>query len=185
MSDQSLTLDQEFDLDLSQQRYMAKMLALGVRNGLEDLHCDGAFSDSEAPRLNRAVRNRIFEVLAAVAIGYSQDEEGKAATAFDWLFTSYPTSEDGDIYFGIAPFAVERAIEEFAKETTTPTAMPDRMTEVGRKALIETADMFRRFGRDGEADEEASFGVRWMDMSLPSYWKEPVPGADLLDALGI
>jgi hypothetical protein len=44
----------------------AKLIALGARNGTEDLHVAGAFSDRQAPALNRSLRGRIYEVLVAL-----------------------------------------------------------------------------------------------------------------------
>ncbi len=51
-----------FDLD----GMWAKLIALGARNGAEDLHVAGAFSDRQAPALNRRLRGRIYEVLIAL-----------------------------------------------------------------------------------------------------------------------
>src|ERR1700689_780857 len=51
-----------FDLDAM----WAKLIALGARNGTEDLHVAGAFSDRQAPALNRCLRGRIYEVLIAL-----------------------------------------------------------------------------------------------------------------------
>lgn len=45
----------------------AKVIALAARNGVEDLHADGAFSDKQAPALNRRIRSRIYEVLGCDA----------------------------------------------------------------------------------------------------------------------
>jgi hypothetical protein len=37
-------------------KHWAKVFALGVRNGVEDLHAGGAFDDGQAPLLNRLTR---------------------------------------------------------------------------------------------------------------------------------
>jgi len=44
---------------------IAKMIAVAARNGVEDLHADGAFSDQQAPLLNQRIRSRIYELLVA------------------------------------------------------------------------------------------------------------------------
>lgn len=61
--------------------------------------------------------------------------------------------------------------------------MRDAMLAAGPAALVKTVDLLRRYGRDGEDDAQASFGARWMDMCLPSYWEEPVLGDELLEVL--
>ena len=44
---------------------LAKMIALAARNGVEDLHANGAFSDLQAPALNSRLRGRVYELLIA------------------------------------------------------------------------------------------------------------------------
>jgi hypothetical protein len=36
---------------------------LALRDGAENMHADGAFEDSDAPALNRALRNALYEAL--------------------------------------------------------------------------------------------------------------------------
>lgn len=47
----------------------AVVFAVLVRNGVEDLHADGAFDDSQAPALNRLVRQELFQAFASARTG--------------------------------------------------------------------------------------------------------------------
>lgn len=52
--------DENADFDV----VIATMIALAARNGVEDLHAAGAFSDEQAQALNRRIRGRIYEFQA-------------------------------------------------------------------------------------------------------------------------
>jgi hypothetical protein len=54
-------------LDVAAQQ--AVLAAVLVRNGVEDLHADGAFDDGQAPILNRLVRQEMFQACTSAEIG--------------------------------------------------------------------------------------------------------------------
>jgi hypothetical protein len=44
----------------------AMVIAMAARNAVEDLHAGGAFTDQQAPALNRRLRNRVYAVTLAL-----------------------------------------------------------------------------------------------------------------------
>lgn len=98
--------------DDAQDRMWAKLLALGVRNGVEDLHASGAFTDDQAPAFNRLVRDRVYEALAVLrAAGDTEPDD----PMMDWVVAHFdPEADDG--VSAAAPNACEDAIEAFAAE---------------------------------------------------------------------
>lgn len=66
--------------DLGPDRFLAAYLATGARNGVEDLHASGAFTDAEAPTFNRAMRQALYE--AWVALRESANEQRANAQSF-------------------------------------------------------------------------------------------------------
>jgi hypothetical protein len=56
---------------------IAMIVALAVRNGVEDLHAEGVFSDAQAPDFNRGVRNGLYEALVAHKEARAEPERGE------------------------------------------------------------------------------------------------------------
>jgi hypothetical protein len=84
-----------FSGDDAQDRLWAKVLALGVRNGVEDLHAAGAFDDAHAPAFNRIARSRIYEALAVLRAAGAADVDPDSPI-MDWITEHFdPEPDDG------------------------------------------------------------------------------------------
>jgi hypothetical protein len=71
----------------------AKLLALGVRNGVEDLQAARAFEDTQAPAFNRLVRERIYEALAVLRAAVDVEHDSPVT---DWVVEHFdPEPDDG------------------------------------------------------------------------------------------
>lgn len=150
--------------DDAQDRMWAELLALGVRNGVEDLHASGAFTDDQAPAFNRLVRDRVYEALAVLrAAGDAEPDD----PMMDWVVEHFdPEADDG--LSAAAPNACEDAIEAFAAEHGLGDDATAELVEAGLAGLYETIDYFLRLG-----DEDALRALTFMLLSLPDYWEEP------------
>jgi hypothetical protein len=63
-----------------------KVIALAARNGVEGLHAQGAFSDEQAPALNRRLRGYAYEVLIAIRrLDASRDDDRFTAYLLDLI----------------------------------------------------------------------------------------------------
>lgn len=60
-------MDSSTSTDADTNVVIAKLIALAARNGVEDLHAKGAFSDRQAPALNRLLRGWIYEFFLATS----------------------------------------------------------------------------------------------------------------------
>jgi hypothetical protein len=154
-------------------RQTAKLFALAVRNGVEDLHAEGAFDDREASRLNSAIRGRIYEALLAIDAAGSGDE-ARADAATDWLIAHADLSVE-DPLCGALPQAAERGIREFGASAGKSPGTVEAMVAAGRSELLEAIAMY---GRTVMGDEVAGRELGVLLAMVPDYWEEPkvLPG---------
>src|ERR1700691_1320689 len=96
---------------------LAQMISLAARNGVEDLHANGAFSDLQAPALNSRLRGRVYELLIATRHRNSSRRRDPFTAYADDLAPGYTGSHAAAALQG----AIARAVDEFtAAETIEP-----------------------------------------------------------------
>jgi hypothetical protein len=124
-------------LDLPAQH--AVIAAVTVRNGVEDLHADGAFDDDQAPTFNRLVRQEFFQAFSSVTT--SDDPRhvdylvGLAEDASDLV-------EDDDFRMLCLTGAAARAVASFGEiEQIGPSAL-SALTDAAQQSVLGLDDEF-------------------------------------------
>lgn len=172
------TPDPEMPSEQDADAIFAKMIAVAARNGVEDLHTDGAFSDQQAPALNRRVRGRIYEVLIAVRRGdLSRDDD---------LFTDYLWKLAGDHQRDLARAAVQgavaKAVDEFAGVETIDSDIARQLRQAAiKEALFAFETLLQLHRGDPEARKDVAYWL-WL---VPDYWEEPVVSPEFQTVLDI
>jgi hypothetical protein len=161
---------------------IAKTIALAARNGVEDLHVAGAFSDRQAPSLNRRIRGRIYELLVATRRrDLSRDTEPLTMYVDDLA-----QGHKGGHAVAALQGAVGRAVDDFAAAEAIDTATATKLRKAAIKGAVEGYKTVTRLSLSRSKDEERDhFAVEFWLRSIPSYWEEPVVSPEfqkLLDA---
>ncbi|MDX6670917.1 MAG: hypothetical protein QOI91_1280 [Solirubrobacteraceae bacterium] len=149
----------------------AMMLALGARNGVEDLHASGAFEDEDAPLLNGALRRHLYGAL--VALTYSTNTRHPHRRWFeDFLLDVAGAAPEGDGPEQALPplrGACVLAVQEFAEAI--------RLGHTARVALARSAvngmeDHYRVMaGTSGVGADPSALG--FVIAAIPGYWERP------------
>jgi hypothetical protein len=162
---------------------VARMIALAARNGVEDLHASGAFSDRQAPALNRRIRGRIYEMLAANRLRDARRDNDP--------FSKYVNDleDQGKRPFAGLRGAVGRAVDDFA---VAEAIDPDTAAKLKKEAIKGAVEAWRTSSRlslgRSKDEEKDSFAVNWWLRCIPDYWEEPEVSADfqkLLDSIEV
>ena len=146
---------------------LAKIIALTARNGVETLHAEGAFSDRQAPALNRRLRGRIYEFLIAL--------ERCDPDSDDEPFIRYLRELAGNDYivpaFAALRALVGRAVDDFAVAEGIDKKVAAALKReaaagagLGFKTWLEL--------RHGQAETQRAIAY-WGGM-VPDYWEDPV-----------
>ncbi len=148
----------------------AKTIALAARNAVEDLHAQGAFTDEQAPALNRRLRDHAYEALIAIRwVGRDQDEDAFTACLLDLI-----DDWEHDPLRAALRSAITNAVREFAdaKGFDAETAM--RLEHAAVDGALEVVDLYDRLG-----EREARWQLAFLISSIPSYWEPPQLKASL------
>jgi hypothetical protein len=170
-----LTTDPDYNATL------AKMIALAARDGVEDLHADGAFSDRQAPSLNRRIRGRIYEVLTATRLGNPHQDDDPLAEYVRDLAHGHKGGRASAALQG----AVARAVDDFADAEAIDRDTARKLREAAVNAALVAYKTVDRLSRSKSKDEEDRQAVEYWLMRIPAYWEEPVVSPEfqkLLDA---
>jgi hypothetical protein len=147
----------------------AKVIALGARNGVEDLHANGAFSDAQAPALNRRMRSAVYELLVAMrALGTTADD----APLVEFLATRMEEWDD-DPLVATLPGALGEAVHDFAAEADIAPSVADKLEAAAVAGAHEAAELYANAG-----DPEKLQGVGFLVPSIPEYWEPPDVGPE-------
>jgi hypothetical protein len=163
---------------------LAKMLALAARNGVEDLHSGDAFSDRQAPALNRRIRGRIYELLIAMhRRDYDRDDD-----RFGKYIDNLARGHRGGQMTAALQGAVGQAVDDFAAVEAIDPTTAMKLRKVAIKSAVEAYKTVTRLSLGRTKDEERDhFAVEWWLRSVPKYWEEPEVSPEfqkLLDASG-
>lgn len=122
-------------LALSPEARQAVILAVLVRNGVEDLHAAGAFEDSQAPTFNRLVRQELYQAEVAASVKGDMEQD-----ALDYLLTlaeaAHPDAGD-DMELMCLSGAVAYAVEKFAEAEGVDEPTWDALTEAAQLAVLD------------------------------------------------
>lgn len=146
----------------------AMTIAVAARNAVEDLHADGAFSDEQAPALNRQLRNRAYEVLLAAQLlaetGYDDQLVG---------FLADRAALDGSVGEITAPIAAMRgAIREAVRDFASSEYLAKPAAQALETAAVEGAtDAFKAL-RSLDSRESAK-EISYLARRIPVYWELP------------
>jgi hypothetical protein len=141
---------------------------MAARNWVEELHVAGAFSDSQAPTLNRAIRNRVYEVLKA----WRRCNPKRKGNRFNAYLNELATDPDEEWPRSAVSGAVARAIREFAAAEHVQPAIAAELQEVAaagaQSAIAELLD----------SDQDAQRRIAWLVYMLPDYWEPCMIGEE-------
>jgi hypothetical protein len=154
----------------------AKALALGARNGVEDLHAGpaGCFTDDQAPGFNRAMRARLYEALVALRLSFSD-----ATPNHDWfeqfvLELLHEEDADREPFQAALTGACRAAAREFATGIGLSADRTERFEQAAIGGMLEHLEIIERASQDEGAARKATL----MLTMIPSYWDDPAPSAE-------
>jgi hypothetical protein len=149
---------------------IAKVIALATRNGIEDLHANGAFSDRQAPALNRRIRGRIYELLIANRLRDASRNDDPFSQYIDHLAEGH---KGGHIVAALQG-AISRAVDDFATADAIERDTAAKLCTAATKAAVEAWKTINRLSLHRSKDEKKDqFAVGWWLSSIPDYWEEP------------
>jgi hypothetical protein len=149
---------------------------VAARDGVEDLHAAGAFTDQQAPSLNRRVRGRIYEALIATGRRDSRLPSDPFTAYVDNFADRYKGSHGTAAIKG----AVAQAVDDFAAAEAIDSTIARQLREAAIKGAMEAYTIVRRLdmGRtQNEQDDQAAVSY-WINR-IPKYWEEPEVGPEL------
>lgn len=156
--------------EIDNNALLAKLIALAARNGVEDLHAAGAFTDRQAPSLNRRLRGRVYELLIATRYRDSSRRRDPISAYVDGLASEYAGSRAKAALQG----AVARAVDGFAAAETINPDVARQLREAAIKGALAAYKTVSRLSRGKSKDEDRDrAGVEFWLKSIPDYWEEP------------
>lgn len=163
-------MPEQASTDTDYDAVLAKVIALAARNGVEDLHAAGAFSNQQAPSLNRRLRGRVYELLIATRHRDSNWRHDPFTAYVDDLARGYTGGHATAALQG----AVARAVDEFAAAEAIKPDTARQLREAAIKAALTAYQTVNRLSRGRSKDEQRdrSAAEFWL-MSIPDYWEEP------------
>jgi hypothetical protein len=161
---------------------LAKMVALAARNGVEDLHANGAFSDRQAPALNRGIRGRVYELLIAT----HRRDYGRDDDPFGKYIDELAQGHRGGQVTAALHGAVGQAVDDFAAAEAIDPTTAAKLRKAAIKGAVEAYRTVTSvsLGRS-KSEERDRFAVEWWLRSIPDYWEDPEVSPEfqrLLDA---
>jgi len=157
-------------IDINNDAVLAKVIALAARNGVEDLHAAGVFSDRQAPSLNRRLRSRVYELLIATRHRDSSRRRDPFTAYVDDLAHGYTGSHITAALQG----AIARAVDEFAAAEAIDPDTARQLREAATKGALTAYKTVGRVSRGRPKDEHDQQAVQFWLMSIPKHWEEPV-----------
>jgi len=115
----------------------AEVIALGARNGVEDLHAAGAFTDDQAPVLNWRLRGHTYEVLIALrSMDSRRDDDPFTAYLIDVI-----DDRPQDPLRAALGSAIANAMSEFADAEGIDVETAERLTGAAVDGALEVVDL--------------------------------------------
>jgi hypothetical protein len=156
----------EHDFDV----ILAKMIALAARNGVEDLHANGAFSDRQAPALNRRIRGRVCEVLVAT----HRRDYGRDDDPFGKYIDDLAQGHRGGQVTAALHGAVAQAVDDFAAAEAIGPITAAKLRKAAIKGAVEAYKTVNSVSLGRSKNEKRDrVAVEFWLRSIPSYWEDP------------
>lgn len=158
----------------------AMTIGMSARNAVEDLHVEGAFSDKQAPTLNRRLRNRAYEVLLAVqALGETGHDDRLVG------FLAEQAAHDGKTGDAIKPIAAMRgairtAVRDFAEVEHLQKATAEALEATAVQGATDAFQALRSLDQLESAQQ-----VSYLAGLIPPYWELPEVAPKLRDMFGL
>lgn len=164
----NMKMTTQFDADMD--AVIAKVIALAARNGVEDLHASGAFSDQQAPALNRRIRGRIYELLIANRLR----DSSRHNDPFSQYVDSLAQGHKGGHTIAALQGAISLAVDDFATAESISADTAAKLREAATTSAVEAWRTLNRLSLGRSKDQEKDqFAVEWLLRSIPDYWEEP------------
>lgn len=162
-------------LSLSPSEMETMRVAVLARNGVEDLHADGAFDDTQSPCLNRLFRQEAYQVMYAMQHADEDTDDEFVDYLVEVGQDGHPDAED-DMRRQCLTGAVARAVEEFAREQDIDELIARELAEAAQLGVLDQAE--------AEGLVSSPLGVR-LFFSLISAWEAPELSADYRARFGL
>jgi hypothetical protein len=158
----------------------AMTIGVSARNAVEDLHTNGAFSDQQAPALNRRLRNRAYEVLLAVQALAETGHDDQLAE-----FLADQAALDGKTTERVEPIAALRgairaAVRDFAGAERLDLAIAKKLESAAVGAATDAFKALRSLDKLESAQE-----VSYLARLIPPYWELPEVAPELREMFGL
>jgi hypothetical protein len=142
----------------------AKLIALGARNGTEDLHVAGVFSDRQAPALNRRLRGRTYEALIAL----SRLDPDRADDPYRHYLQDLAAGSSREPTQAAVAGAVARAVEDYAAAENADAATAAALAETAIDGALNHLDALWQFD-----DTNMQRSLAFFISAIPMYWEHP------------
>ena len=148
----------------------AEMLTLAARNGVEDLHMAGVFSDQQAPSLHRRIRTQIYELLIATRCGHLS----RGNNPFLQYVDNLAENQKGGRGVAALQGAVARAVDDFAAAEALDPATATKLRNAAINGAVNAYKTITRLNLGRSKDEEQDrLAVDFWVRSIAPYWEEP------------
>jgi hypothetical protein len=158
----------------------AMIIGVSAREAVEDLHANGAFSEQQAPALNRRLRNRAYEVLLAVQALVETGHHDQLTE-----FLAVQATLDGEATERIKPIAALRgairaAVHDFAGAERLDSAIAKKLESAAVGGATDAFKALRSLDKLESAQE-----VSYMARLIPPYWEFPEVAPELREMFGM
>ena len=137
-----MTPEDFIELDVSAKE--AVITAVLARNGVEDLHAEGAFDDAQAPTLNRLFRQCVVEVSYAATISDDDDAMGFVLEVAD---EGHEDAGD-DLRMRCLTGAAARAVASFTERCAVDDETSEKLARAAQIGVLRQ-DEAERFMQPG------------------------------------
>lgn len=171
----SRNMEKQASIDIDNDAVLAKVIALAARNGMEDLHATGAFSNQQAPSLNRRLRNRVYELLIATR----HRDSSRSNDPFTKYVDDFAHGHKGSHATSALQGAIARAVDDFAAAEAIDPDTARQLREAAIKGALTAYKTIGRLTRGRKDEERDRVAAEFWLVSIPSYWEEPEVSPEL------
>lgn len=150
------------------------LVALGARNGVEDLHAARLIEDGQMPLFNRTVRRWLYEGFVAVRV------VGEEHANRDWFehYLNELVSDEQDLMRATCIGATLAAVEEFTTAVGLDEPDADALVSAAAAGVDEYVDLI-----EGD-DADSSARLAMAALMIPAEWEPPELSAEFREQLG-
>jgi hypothetical protein len=159
--------------ELGFDRFVAAYLALGARNGVEHLRAEGAFDDADAPRLNRGMRNALYEAWVALREGVDEQRantEWFQGYCWEQLEHLDELEASDDSMRDVLAGACMRAASQFMLDSGAEAQVAEQFAAAATEHMLEYYELMNRVMHASAAGTDHGQFAMAVGM-LPDYWE--------------